>query len=63
MKANPVVGPREARGPRQEPAQAPAAPRPGLNRDRRPDNRPRRDEAPAGAMAEALKAFMQKRRN
>jgi len=60
MKANPIVGPREARGPRPEPA-APALSRPGL--DRRPDNRPRRDEAPAGSMAEALKAFMDKRRN
>jgi protein Tex len=63
MKANPVVGPRESRGPRQEPAQAPAAPRPGFDRSRRPDSRPRREEAPAGSMAEALKAFMQNRRN
>jgi uncharacterized protein len=60
MKSNPVVGPRESRGPRPETAQA--GPRPGFNRDRRPDNRPRRDEAPAGSMAEALKAFMDKRR-
>jgi hypothetical protein len=57
------VGPRESRGPRQEPAQAQAGPRPGFDRGRRPDNRPRRDEAPAGSMAEALKAFMEKRRN
>ena len=62
MKSNPVVGPRESRGPRQEPAQA-AGPRPGFNRDRRPDSRPRREEAPAGSMAEALKAFMDKRRS
>jgi len=62
LKSNPLVGPRESRGPRQEPAQAAAGPRPGFNRDRRPDNRPRRDEAPAGSMAEALKAFMDKRR-
>jgi len=62
MKSNPVVGPRESRGPRQEPAQA-AGPRPGFNRDRRPDNRPQREEAPAGSMAEALKAFMDKRRS
>ncbi|HAT71390.1 MAG TPA: RNA-binding transcriptional accessory protein [Elusimicrobia bacterium] len=60
MKANPIVGPREARGPRPEPS-APALSRPGL--DRRPENRPRRDEAPAGSMAEALKAFMDKRRS
>jgi len=63
MKTNPQIGPREARGPRQEPAQAAAGPRPGFNRDRRPDNRPRREEAPAGSMAEALKAFMDKRRS
>jgi uncharacterized protein len=54
MKANPVVGPREPRGPRPEPA--PALSRPGLNR-------PRREEGPAGSMGEALKAFMDKRRS
>ncbi len=55
MKSNPVVGPRESRGPRPEPA----GPQP-----RRQDSRPqRREEAkPAGSMAEALKAFMDKRR-
>jgi len=63
MKSNPLVGPRESRGPRQEPAQAPAGPRPGFDRNRRPDNRPRQAEAPQGSMAEALKAFMDKRRN
>ncbi len=58
MKSNPVIGPREARGPRVEPAQ-----RPAQDRMRRPDNRQRAPEAPAGSMAEALKSFMEKRRN
>jgi uncharacterized protein len=55
MKSNPVVGPRESRGPQQPLA------RPGLAR--RGDNRGRREEEPAGSMAEALKAFMDKRRS
>jgi len=59
MKSNPVIGPREARGPRMEPAQAQ---RPPQDRQRRPENRPRAPEAPAGSMAEALKSFMDKRR-
>ncbi|MEI7528031.1 MAG: Tex family protein [Elusimicrobiota bacterium] len=56
MKSNPVVGPRGIRGPRPEPA--------GAGQPRRQDSRPqRREEAkPAGSMAEALKAFMDKRR-
>ncbi len=57
LKSNPVIGPREARGPRPEPA------RPAQAQPRRPDPRQRREEAPAGSMAEALKAFMDKRRN
>ena len=61
MKSNPVVGPRESRG--SQPAAAAAGPRPGFDRGRRPDNRPRREEAPQGSMAEALKAFMDKRRS
>lgn len=61
MKSNPVVGPRESRG--GQPAAAAAGPRPGFDRNRRPDNRPRREEAPQGSMAEALKAFMDKRRS
>jgi uncharacterized protein len=63
MKSNPIVGPREGRGSRQEPAQAQAGPRPGFDRNRRPDNHPCREEAPAGSMGQALKAFMEKRRN
>lgn len=59
MKSNPIVGPRADRGPRPEPAAA--APRP--DRQRRPDNRPPRQEAPSGSMAEALKAFMDKRKS
>ncbi len=58
MKSHPIVGPRAERGHRPEPA---AAPRP--ERPRRPGNRPRREEAPAGSMAEALKAFMDERRS
>ncbi|MDA8244796.1 MAG: Tex family protein [Elusimicrobia bacterium] len=62
MKSNPVVGPRESRG--NQPAAAAAGPR--QDRPRRDDRRggpgPRRDE-PVGSMAEALKAFMDKRRN
>ncbi|HNW44075.1 MAG TPA: helix-hairpin-helix domain-containing protein, partial [Elusimicrobiales bacterium] len=56
MKSNPVVGPRESRG------GGPAAAGPA--QPRRPDNRPQRREEtkPAGSMAEALKAFMDKRR-
>jgi uncharacterized protein len=61
MKSNPVVGPRESRG--SQPAAAAAGPRPGFDRNRRPDNRPRQPEAQQGSMAEALKAFMDKRRN
>jgi uncharacterized protein len=61
MKSNPVVGPRESRG--NQPAAAAAGPRPGFDRNRRPDNRPRREEVPQGSMAEALKAFMDKRRS
>ncbi len=61
MKANPVIGPREARGPRPEPAGP--RPAPMQDRQRRPDNRQRAPEAPAGSMAEALKSFMEKRRN
>ncbi|MDD5210646.1 MAG: Tex family protein [Elusimicrobiales bacterium] len=61
MKSNPVIGPRESRGPRPEPSAAPQA---GPRFDRpRQDNRPRREEAPSGSMGEALKAFMDKRRN
>ncbi len=57
MKSNPVIGPRESRGGR--PAEgAPAGPR-QERPQRRPDNRPRRDE-PMGAMAEAMRAFMEK---
>ncbi|PJA16617.1 MAG: RNA-binding transcriptional accessory protein [Elusimicrobia bacterium CG_4_10_14_0_2_um_filter_56_8] len=57
LKANPVIGPRAERGPRPEPAVS----APG----RRPDPRPRREEErkPSGSMGEALKAFMDKRRN
>ena len=62
MKSNPLVGPRESRG-NQPAAAAAAGPRPGFDRNRRPDNRPRREEAPQGSMAEALKAFMDKRRS
>jgi len=62
LKSNPVVGPREARGPRPEPAAAQQA-RPRFDNRPRPDNRPRREEAPSGSMGEALKAFMEKRRN
>jgi uncharacterized protein len=61
MKSNPVVGPRESRG--SQPAAAAAGPRPGFDRNRRPEPRPQREEAPAGSMAEALKAFMDKRRS
>ncbi len=61
MKSNPVVGPREARGPRHEPA-APVIQRPRPDRQR-PDNSQRAPAVPAGSMAEALKAFMEKRRN
>ena len=57
LKASPVVGPREARGPRQEPAMA-AQPRRQENRPR-----PREEAKPAGSMGEALKAFMEKRRS
>jgi len=57
MKSNPVMGPRESRGP------GPQAAGPALLR--RPDPRSqRREEAkPTGSMAEALKVFMDKRRN
>ena len=61
LKSNPVVGPRESRGLKAEPALA-AGPR--REAPRRQDNRqPRREEAPMGSMAEALKAFMEKRKN
>ena len=56
MKSDPVVGPRESRGPRPGPA-GPAQPR---RQDSRP--RPWEEAKPAGSMAEALKAFMDKRR-
>ncbi len=57
LKSNPLVGPREFRGPRVEPS--------GPAPVRRPDPRPRRQEDlnPAGSMGEALKAFMDKRRS
>ncbi len=61
MKSNPVVGPRESRG-----SQPAAAGAPRNDRPRRDDRRPgqgRREEAPMGSMAEALKAFMDKRRS
>ncbi|OGS07790.1 MAG: RNA-binding transcriptional accessory protein [Elusimicrobia bacterium RIFOXYA12_FULL_51_18] len=57
LKSNPVIGPRESRGPRQEPSNPPQA--------LRPDNLPRRPaaEKPSGSMAEAMKALLDKRRN
>jgi uncharacterized protein len=61
MKSNPVIGPREARGPRPEPGAGPLS-RPRLDRPRT-ENRRRAPEAPAGSMAEALKSFMEKRRD
>ncbi len=63
MKSDPVIGPRESRG--SQPAAAAA----GRRQDRPsgnaplPDRAPRREEPPAGSMAEALKAFMDKRRS
>ncbi|MDT8287663.1 MAG: Tex family protein [Elusimicrobiales bacterium] len=57
MKSDPVIGPRESRGARPAEA-APGGPRPERPQ-RRPDQRPRREE-PMGAMAEAMRAFMEK---
>ncbi|MEW5907239.1 MAG: Tex family protein [Elusimicrobiota bacterium] len=57
MKSTPVIGPRESRGGRPA-GNAPAGPR-QERPQRRPDQRPRREE-PMGAMAEAMRAFMEK---
>jgi uncharacterized protein len=57
LKSNPVIGPREQRGPRQETAVTSPV--------RRPESRPRMpvEEKPSGSLAEAMKALLDKRRN